>query len=289
MTAFNTNLQLAPIGSLEAYINWTHSIPVLSVEEEKNLMGKIYNESDLEAVRKLILSHLRFVVYVSRSYMGYGLSHADIIQEGNVGLMKAIKRFDPKVGVRLVSFAIYWIKSEIQEYILKNWRIVKVATTNAQRKLFFKLRKYMKSSGAFTADEVSYIASTLNVAENDVRTMESRLSSQEMSFDGLQDDTDQEKPMANAPSQYLTSAHDDTPEYSLIQATESTQHNRALQLALSSLDDRAKDIIYKRWLTDGKKATLHELADAYAISAERVRQLEKQALAKLKESITAAV
>ncbi len=276
----NPALQLAPLGSLEAYLSWTHSIPVLSVDEEKSLLDRIYKQSDLEAVRQLILSHLRFVVYVSRSYLGYGLSHADIIQEGNVGLMKAIKRFDPSVGVRLVSFAIYWIKSEIQEYILKNWRIVKVATTNAQRKLFFKLRKFMKDNGAFTKDEVSYIATTLNVAEQDVRTMETRLSSQETAFDGDYDDSDDSH--FTSPAHFLTSDQQDTPEFAVIQGHSMQAQHQALRMALSTLDTRAQDIITKRWLTDGKKATLHELAKIYNVSAERVRQLEKQALDKLK-------
>ncbi len=285
MTALHQNFPIAKLGSLEAYISWTHSIPVLSQEQERELTDKIHHQNDLDAARQLILSHLRFVVYVSRSYLGYGLSHADIIQEGNIGLMKAIKRFDPGVGVRLVSFAIYWIKSEIQEYILKNWRIVKVATTNAQRKLFFRLRSYMRDSGAFTKDEVSFIADTLNVTEQDVRTMESRLSSQETSFDGYDDpDTDF---TGSAPAHYLTGAPEYDPEFKVIQGATVTQENRALRCALESLDPRAQDIINQRWLTDGKKATLHELAATYNISAERVRQLESQAMAKLKSLMCA--
>ncbi len=284
MTATLPNFPIAKLGSLEAYISWTHSIPVLSQEDERALTDKIYQQSDLDAARQLILSHLRFVVYVSRSYLGYGLPHADIIQEGNIGLMKAIKRFDPNVGVRLVSFAIYWIKSEIQEYILKNWRIVKVATTNAQRKLFFRLRSYMRDTGAFTQEEVSYIADTLKVSEQDVRTMESRLSSQETSYDGF-DDPDNDY-NSTAPAHYLTSATEQDPEYKVVHGATVTQENRALHTALEALDPRAQDIINQRWLTDGKKATLHELADTYNISAERVRQLECQALAKLKGLMT---
>ena len=282
MTAFNTNLQLAPIGSLEAYINWTHSIPVLSVEEEKKLIGKIYNESDLEAVRKLILSHLRFVVYVSRSYKGYGLSHADIIQEGNVGLMKAIKRFDPKVGVRLVSFAIYWIKSEIQEYILKNWRIVKVATTNAQRKLFFNLRGAKKTSSWLSVEETDAIANELGVPSVEVTRMESRLSASDMAFDGYGSDDE----TATAPVHYLPSAAPDPADLVADASSDKDMHMR-LSTGLAALDERSRDILQQRWLSDDK-STLHELAEEYGVSAERIRQLEKNAMNKLKTAIAGA-
>jgi RNA polymerase sigma-32 factor len=278
--------QLVPVGSLEAYINWTQSIPVLKPEEEKRLLDKIFCQGDHRAIKELVVSHLRFVVYVSRSYLGYGLSHADIIQEGNIGLMKAIKRFDPKVGVRLVSFAVYWIKSEIQEYILKNWRMVKVATTKAQRKLFFKLRSYMKNQGAFTKEDVSHIASALNVPEREVRTMESRLSSYEASFDG--DNTEEDETKAFAPAQYLTAPASQSPEQSAITSDQKQIRQWALERALEGLDERSRDIIQQRWLDEQNKATLHELAARYNVSAERVRQLEKMALAKLKKSMVSS-
>ena len=275
---------LVPIGSLEAYMSWAHSIPILSADQEQDLTRRLYQEGDLQAAKELILSHLRFVVFVSKSYQGYGLSQADIIQEGNIGLMKAIKRFDPSVGVRLVSFAVYWIKSEIQEYILKNWRIVKVATTKAQRTLFFKLRKFMKSFSSFTQDEIEYIAQTLNVKPDDVKTMEQRLSGHDASFEpSLGDD---ETGFAFSPSSFLTSGDDYSPENRLIEDDESRRDRDSLYAAIDSMSSRHQDIIRKRWLCPTEqKATLHELAKSYGISAERVRQLEKSALSQLKNFI----
>ena len=279
---------LVPVGSLEAYVNWAHGIPILSAEEEQKLTTRLYQEGDLDAAKELVLSHLRFVVYVSKSFQGYGLPQADIIQEGNIGLMKAIKRFDPKVGVRLVSFAVYWIKSEIQEYILKNWRIVKVATTKAQRTLFFNLRKHMKKFCAFTNEEVTYLADTLKVKPEDVRTMEQRLSGHDASFEPSQGDD--ETSFSFSPSYFLTDSNSATsPEQHLIDDDEGQRGRQNLYAALAQMDERQRDIIQKRWLaTSEKKATLHDLADHYGISAERVRQLEKAALTKLKSLISSS-
>ena len=277
---------LVPVGSLDAYVNWAHSIPILSAEDEQKLTARLYQEGDLDAAKELVLSHLRFVVYVSKSFQGYGLPQADIIQEGNIGLMKAIKRFDPSVGVRLVSFAVYWIKSEIQEYILKNWRIVKIATTKAQRTLFFKLRKHMKKFCAFTNEEVSYLADTLNVKPEDVRTMEQRLSGHDASFEPSQGDD--ENSLTFSPSYFLTDSRSSvSPEQNLIDCDESQRDSHNLHAALAQMDARQRDIIQKRWLAPTeKKSTLHDLAAHYGISAERVRQLEKAAFAKLKKLIT---
>lgn len=273
---------LVAIGSLDAYVNWAHSIPILSVERERELTARIQKEGDIDAVKELVLSHLRFVVYVSKSYLGYGLPQADIIQEGNIGLMKAIRRFDPEVGVRFVSFAVYWIKSEIQEYILKNWRIVKVATTKAQRSLFFKLRKYMKKFCAFSQDEIQYIAETLNVKVEDVKTMEQRLSGHDASFEPSQGDD--ESNLTFSPSYFLASNDGESPEQNIIAEDEGQRQLQFLRHAFSKLDARHQDIIQRRWLCPTEqKATLHELAAYYKISAERVRQLEKSALTQLKK------
>mgnify|MGYP001298951130 CR=1 FL=1 len=273
---------LVPLGSLDAYINWAHGIPILSAEKENALTERIQKHGDIDAVKELILSHLRFVVYVSKSYQGYGLPQADIIQEGNIGLMKAIRRFDPGVGVRFVSFAVYWIKSEIQEYILKNWRIVKVATTKAQRSLFFKLRKYMKKFCALSTDEIHYIADTLNVKPDDVKTMEQRLSGHDASFEPSQGDD--ETDFSFSPSAFLTSDQGESPEQNLISTDEDQRNLQNLRAAFSQMNERHQDIIQKRWLCPPEqKATLHELAAYYNISAERVRQLEKSALQQLKK------
>lgn len=274
--------QLVPLGDLDAYINWAQSIPVLSAKEEKGILQRLHQDGDIDAAKDLVLSHLRFVIYVSRSYAGYGLALADIIQEGNVGLMKAVRRFNPNYGVRLATFAVYWIKAEIQEYILKNWRIVKIATTKAKRTLFFKLRSFSKQANSFSADEVSYISSTLNVEEKDVREMEKCMANNhEMSFDPLYEDS--ETATSNAPAQYISARVEDTPEHSVLQQNDSEYKLKALTLALEQLDGRERDILESRWLdSDGGKATLHELAQRHAVSAERVRQIEKIAMHKVK-------
>ncbi|MDK1023760.1 MAG: RNA polymerase sigma factor RpoH [Gammaproteobacteria bacterium] len=269
---------LSPGSNLEAYIQGISSIPVLSREREQLLVDKLFYEEDVEAARQLVLSHLRFVVYVARSYSGYGLAEADLIQEGNVGLMKAVKRFNPEYGVRLVSFAVHWIKAEIHEYILRNWRIVKIATTKAQRKLFFNLRGSKKRIGWMNNSEVETIAKDLGVDAVQVRQMESRLGSNDEGYDGTMEDSHE-----RSPSRYL---FDDQADPALIaEVQDSHQANlEGLRDALGVLDCRSADIIKKRWLSE-KKSTLHQLASKYQISAERVRQLEKNAIKKLKLSM----
>ena len=274
----------APGVNLESYLQAVHTVPVLSAEEEKSLAERFYFDGDVEAARQLVLSHLRFVVHIAKSYNGYGLPQADLIQEGNVGLMKAVKRFDPTVGVRLVSFAVHWIKAEIHEFILRNWRIVKVATTKAQRKLFFNLRSQKKRLGWMTNDEIQAIAQELGVSEADVREMEGRLGAFDASFDAPVDADDETA--SQAPVYYLEDDNSD-PALQLEQDDwESTHHNR-LHLALEQLDDRSRDILEKRWFADDK-ATLHDLAAQYDVSAERIRQLEKNAMKKLKNAILEA-
>lgn len=269
---------LSPGSNLEAYIQGISSIPVLSREREQLLADKLFYEEDVEAAKQMVLSHLRFVVYVARSYSGYGLAEADLIQEGNVGLMKAVKRFNPEYGVRLVSFAVHWIKAEIHEYILRNWRIVKIATTKAQRKLFFNLRGSKKRIGWMNNSEVETIAKDLGVDAVQVRQMESRLGSNDEGYDGTMDEANE-----RSPSRYL---HDDQADPALIvEVHDSHQANlEGLRDALGVLDCRSADIIKKRWLSE-KKSTLHQLAAKYRISAERVRQLEKNAIKKLKLSM----
>ena len=268
-------------GSIEAYVQSAYSIPMLTAEREHELATRLNDENDLQAAQELIMSHLRFVIHVAKGYAGYGLAQADLIQEGNVGLMKAVKRFNPSVGVRLVSFAVHWIKAEIHEFVLRNWRIVKVATTKAQRKLFFNLRKNKKRLGWFSNDEISHVAESLGVSEKDVLEMESRMTSQDQTFEMSNDDDDSASGTGTfAPAQYLEDKSSDI----AVQVEESNweQHaNNKLANALVALDDRSQDIIKTRWL-DEDKATLQELADKYQISAERVRQLEKNALNKLK-------
>jgi RNA polymerase sigma-32 factor len=267
-------------GSLESYIQSAYSIPMLTAEREQKLATRLYNDGDLSAAQELIMSHLRFVVHVAKGYAGYGLPQADLIQEGNVGLMKAVKRFNPEVGVRLVSFAVHWIKAEIHEFVLRNWRIVKVATTKAQRKLFFNLRKNKKRLGWFSKDEVTNVADTLGVSVKDVMEMESRLSNQDQAFELSSDEDDSGSIGSFSPAQYLEDKQSDLSN--LVEADNWEQHGQQqLHEALVSLDERSKDIIQTRWLTDNK-ATLQELANKYQISAERVRQLEKNALEKLK-------
>ncbi len=267
-------------GSLESYIQTAYSIPMLSAEREHELATRLYNDGDLSAAQELIMSHLRFVIHVAKGYAGYGLPQADLIQEGNVGLMKAVKRFNPEVGVRLVSFAVHWIKAEIHEYVLRNWRIVKIATTKAQRKLFFNLRKNKKRLGWFSKDEVSNVADTLGVSVKDVMEMESRLSNQDQAFELSTDDDDNSIGGSFSPAQYLEDKQSDLA--TLVEDANWEDHGQQqLMSAMVNLDDRSKDIIQTRWLNDNK-ATLQELAEKYQISAERVRQLEKNALNKLK-------
>lgn len=267
-------------GSLESYIQTAYSIPMLSAEREHELATRLYNDGDLSAAQELIMSHLRFVIHVAKGYAGYGLPQADLIQEGNIGLMKAVKRFNPEVGVRLVSFAVHWIKAEIHEYVLRNWRIVKIATTKAQRKLFFNLRKNKKRLGWFSKDEVSNVADTLGVSVKDVMEMESRLSNQDQAFELSTDDDDNSIGGSFSPAQYLEDKQSDLA--TLVEDANWEDHGQQqLMSAMVNLDDRSKDIIQTRWLNDNK-ATLQELAEKYQISAERVRQLEKNALNKLK-------
>ncbi|NHB93035.1 MULTISPECIES: RNA polymerase sigma factor RpoH [Photorhabdus] len=278
-------LALVPQGSLEGYIRASNAYPMLTAEEEKELAERLHYQGDLDAAKKLILSHLRFVVHVARSYAGYGLPQADLIQEGNIGLMKAVRRFNPEVGVRLVSFAVHWIKAEIHEYVLRNWRIVKVATTKAQRKLFFNLRKTKQRLGWFNQDEVEMVAKELGVTSKDVREMESRMSAQDMAFDMSADDDNQEgQPVA--PVLYLQDKASDFADG----IEEDNWENHAadkLSVAIEGLDERSQDIIRCRWLDDDNKSTLQELADKYGVSAERVRQLEKNAMKKLRVAIEA--
>lgn len=272
-------LQVAvPTGNLESYIQATRNIPMLTPEEEHALAVRLHDNNDLQAAQTLILSHLRFVVHIAKSYSGYGLSQADLIQEGNIGLMKAVKRFDPSVGVRLVSFAVYWIRAEIHEFILRNWRIVKVATTKAQRKLFFNLRSAKKRLGWFNAEEVDAVAEDLGVSSKDVLEMESRMSGQDIGFD--LSDSDDDENVSFAPAAYLS---DDRyqPEKLIEEANWTDNQEERLYNALQTLDDRSRDILQQRWLNDNK-ATLHDLADKYQVSAERIRQLENNAMKKLR-------
>jgi RNA polymerase sigma-32 factor len=283
MMSQSLQLQLVPTGNLESYIQATRSIPMLSAEEETSLARRWQEDHDLDAAQRLVLSHLRFVVHIARSYSGYGLPQADLIQEGNIGLMKAVKRFDPNVGVRLVSFAVYWIRAEIHEYILRNWRIVKVATTKAQRKLFFNLRSAKQRLGWFNQAEVEAVADDLGVTAKDVREMESRMSGQDVGFDEPADDDDDRPSLS--PVGYL---EDMSQEPSLVVENQQWEDHSKQQLmtALQDLDDRSRDIITQRWLSDDK-STLHELADKYNISAERIRQLENNAMKKLRGALAA--
>ncbi|MBA2710987.1 MAG: RNA polymerase sigma factor RpoH [Tatlockia sp.] len=278
-------LQLAsfnlPIGSLDAYIHRVNQIPMLSAEEEVDCAERFHNEGDIEGARRLVLAHLRYVVRVARGYLGYGLPLNDLIQEGNVGLMKAVKRFDPKMGVRLVSFAVHWIKSEIHEFVLRNWRIVKVATTKAQRKLFFNLRQMKNRLGWLNSEEVKAVANDLGVSPEDVMIMEQRLNAMDSPYDAphLDDDDDNFK----APVNFLHDVNSD-PAYLIEKDLNEERGREHLLLALERLDERSQDILQQRWLADDK-ATLHELADKYGVSAERVRQLEKNAMKKLRQYI----
>jgi RNA polymerase sigma-32 factor len=272
-----------PTGSLEAYISAAAQVPMLGADEERELATRLRDEGDLNAARQLVMSHLRFVVHVARGYSGYGLPQADLIQEGNIGLMKAVKRFDPSHNVRLVSFAVHWIRAEMHEYILRNWRVVKLATTKAQRKLFFNLRKNKKRLGWFTQAEVEHVARELDVPEATVRQMEERMSGQDTAFDGYAADDDSDfKP---APAGYLQDMSMEPATQ--LEADDWESHNNGrLANALGDLDERSQDIVQSRWLSD-EKATLHELADKYGVSAERIRQLEANAMKKMKGAMLA--
>jgi len=276
---------LTPGGDLQAYINSVHSIGVLTPEEEKKLAEDLYYRNDLDAARKLVLAHLRFVIYIAKSYSGYGLSEADLIQEGNIGLMKAIRKFNPEMGVRVVSFAVHWVKAEIHEYVLKNWKIVKIATTKAQRKLFFNLRRKKKGLEWFTEEEIEQVAKDLGVKPSEVREMEKRLSGSDMSFDPLSESDDDEASFA--PSQYLED-EDANPADIFENQSLSEESTAQLYEAINQLDDRSRDILQDRWLAD-EKLTLHDLAEKYEISAERVRQIEKNAMKKVKQSIASGL
>lgn len=280
LTRANSDLVLAgPIGSLDAYVERVSRIAVLSREEELSLARRLRDHDDLDAARRLVLSHLRFVVHIARGYTGYGLPVGDLIQEGNVGLMKAVRRFDPEVGVRLVSFAVHWIRAEIHEYVLRNWRLVKIATTKAQRKLFFNLRKFKKNLGWLTESETRVIASDLGVSAAEVTDMEQRLSSRDLSFDPAPD-ADEEDGSAYSPSAYLQTPDSDP---SIAVEREQWDEDTADRLAqaMKTLDDRSQHILRSRWMTE-EKATLHELADKYGVSAERIRQIEANAIKKLR-------
>jgi len=272
------------IASMDGYLQAVSTIPMLKAEQEKELATRLQEEGDLSAAKQLIMSHLRFVAHIAKSYSGYGLPQADLIQEGNIGLMKAVKRFDPSVGVRLVSFAVHWIKAEIHEFVLKNWRIVKVATTKAQRKLFFNLRKNKKRLGWFNQAEVSTVANELGVSEKEVREMESRMSGQDMGFDLTGDDNDDAPTSTYSPVQYLTDGSADLADDIEQQQWQEQSHTRLFS-ALKTLDERSQDIVSARWLSDDK-ATLQELAEKYSVSAERVRQLEKTAMKKLQSAMS---
>ena len=272
------------VGSLDAYISAVHRIPVLSVEEEQALSRDYLQQDNLDAAKKLVMSHLRFVVHVARGYSGYGLQLADLIQEGNIGLMKAVKRFDPDMGVRLVSFAVHWIRAEMHEFILKNWRIVKVATTKAQRKLFFNLRKSKTRLGWMNAAEVSAVAKDLNVSEREVLEMESRLSGRDIGFDLSSDDDDDHAPPS--PAAYLR-ANEEDPSMAYERMDSEDNQLQLLREGMAELDARSRDIIRRRWLDADSKVTLQELADEYGVSAERIRQVEANALKKMKALFTA--
>ena len=272
-----------PVGSLDSYIDRVSQIPVLSKEDEVALAVRFRSEADLDAARQLVLSHLRFVVHIARGYLGYGLPMGDLVQEGNVGLMKAVKRFDPTVGVRLVSFAVHWIRAEIHEYVLRNWRLVKVATTKSQRKLFFNLRKMKKNLAWLSEAETAAVARDLGVDVADVREMEQRLSARDMSFDPTPESDEEE---TYSPAMYLPASNAD-PAIEVENEEWEEDSTERLSLALEKLDERSRNILQRRWMTDNK-ATLHELADEYGISAERVRQVESNAINKLKGLMAAA-
>jgi len=284
LVARNYELALAgPLGSLDAYLDRLGRIPVLSREEERELAERFRFRNDLSAARQLVVSHLRFVVHIARGYSGYGLPVGDLIQEGNVGLMKAVKRFDPALNVRLVSFAVHWIRAEIHEYVLRNWRLVKIATTKAQRKLFFNLRRLKKNLAWLSAEETAAVARDLGVSPSEVTEMEKRLAARDMSFDPVPEAEDEE---TYSPAAYLPAPDSDPAEQVENAEWEDDSADR-LRGALGQLDDRSRDILQRRWMTDDK-ATLHELADKYGVSAERIRQIESNALGKLRGLMGAA-
>ncbi|CAM9258970.1 MULTISPECIES: RNA polymerase sigma factor RpoH [Acinetobacter] len=273
----------APGVNLGAYISTVNQIPILTAEQEKELAERYYYDQDLDAAKMLVMSHLRFVVHIARSYAGYGLPQGDLIQEGNLGLMKAVKRFDPNMGVRLVSFAVHWIKAEIHEYVIRNWRIVKIATTKAQRKLFFNLRSLKKSSKKLTLAEAQSIANDLNVTPEQVLEMEGRLTAYDAAFDASGDDDDEGSTYV-APALYLEDNRYD-PARLIENEDYEEQSTSALHEAMDQLDDRSRNILQRRWLDD-EKSTLHELAAEYNVSAERIRQLEKNAMEKIKVAMS---
>jgi RNA polymerase sigma-32 factor len=279
----NANLalpMLSPTGSLEGYIQQVNRIPLLSQQEEVQLATRFRQEDDLDSARQLVMSHLRVVVSIARGYAGYGLPQADLIQEGNIGLMKAVKRYDPERGVRLVSFALHWIRAEMHEYILRNWRLVKIATTKAQRKLFFNLRSLKKSLETLKPQEVEEIARQLNVSERDVMEMEGRFSGHEIALESGVDDEDSYAPIA-----YLAADEENEPSQMLEQAEAEHLQTAGLDHALDSLDERSRRIIEARWLHDGESATLHELASEFGVSAERIRQIEQKAMARMQTAL----
>lgn len=279
LQSFNIHL---PISSLDAYVSYVNQIPLLSQTEEHDFATRLQQQGDLSAAKQLVLSHARYVVRIARGYLGYGLPLNDLIQEGNIGLMKAVKRFDPTIGVRLVTFAVHWIKSEIHEFILRNWRIVKIATTKAQRKLFFNLRSAKKRLGWFTTEEVNAVAKDLGVKPDTVREMEMRLNAHDASFDGHSDDEEDEN-HALVPANFLVDTRHN-PEHQLETDNWLEQSGSHLYQALEQLDERSQEILHARWLDEDKK-TLQELADQYQVSAERIRQLEKNAMLKLRAAL----
>lgn len=284
LTANNQDIILAgPTGSLNSYIQAVNAVPVLSKEDEQRLARRLTENEDLDAARQLVMSQLRFVVHIARGYSGYGLPLADLIQEGNIGLMKAVKRFDPDVGVRLVSFAVHWIRAEIHEFVIKNWKLVKVATTKAQRKLFFNLRKAKKQLSWLSKEETAAVAEDLGVTEREVTEMEQRLYSHDVAFDPAPGD-DEETPYA--PALYLHGNEVD-PATALEEGDWESQASVQVMEAMESLDERSRDILQSRWLSE-TKATLHDLADKYGVSAERIRQLESNAIKKLRTAVVAA-
>jgi RNA polymerase sigma-32 factor len=274
---------IGPIGSFDAYVDAVSRIPVLSREDESELATRFRRDNDLDAARQLVLSHLRFVVHIARGYHGYGLPMGDLVQEGNVGLMKAVKRFDPAVGVRLVSFAVHWIRAEIHEYVLRNWRLVKIATTKAQRKLFFNLRKYKRSLGWLTAEETQAVARDLGVSTDEVTEMERRLASRDLSYDPAPDATEDDE--SYSPAAYLP-APDADPAVAVERAEWDDDVTERVAEAMSQLDARSQAVLRARWMGD-QKATLHELADEYGVSAERIRQIEANAIKKLRKLVVA--
>jgi RNA polymerase sigma-32 factor len=280
----NASLVLSgPVGSLEAYISQVSAIPMLGRDEELALARRFHEHQDLDAARDLVVSHLRFVVHIARGYMGYGLPVGDLIQEGNVGLMKAVKRFDPDMGVRLVSFAVHWIRAEIHEFVIRNWRLVRVATTKAQRKLFFNLRRMKKNLAWLSDEETRAVAGELGVEPREVREMESRLSARDLSFDPAPDTGDEET--TASPSLYLSSAEADPAVIVERDEWEGAQSG-SLATALAGLDERSRTVIKARWLAEDNKKTLQDLADEYGVSAERIRQIESAAIKKLRSALT---